>query len=61
MTKKLSRGFKVIAEWMMLISFIAFITFLFLAFRIDGDFAIISGTSAMICVVTSLISSIDNF
>ena len=61
MTKKLSRGLKVIAEWMMLISFVAFIAFLFLTFTINGKLAVWSGISAMVCMVTSLISSIDSF
>ncbi len=59
MTKKLSRGLKVMAEWVMLISFVAFIAFLFLTFTINGNFALWSGISAMICIVTSLLLTID--
>ncbi len=59
MTKKLSRGLKVMAEWMMLISFVAFIVFLFLTFTINSNLAVWSGISAMICIVTSLLLTID--
>lgn len=60
MTKKLSRGLKVMAEWVMLISFVAFIAFLLVALKIsNGELIIFSGISAMICIVTSLLLTID--